>query len=178
MPTLTLADPCLVLLVGAAGSGKSTLARRWFAADEILSSDALRAAVSGSEADQSASRVAFAILHGEVVRRLTAGRLTVVDATNVRAEHRRPLQARARAAGVPMAAIVLDLAPAVLLARDAGRRRVVGPEVIGRQLGHLRRTLERDELAREGVAEVVILRTPIEVDALEVIRLPRVSRSG
>ena len=43
MPTLTIAVPSLVLLVGPAGSGKSTLAGRLFSPDEILSSDALRA---------------------------------------------------------------------------------------------------------------------------------------
>ena len=94
MTTLLLPDPSLVLLVGAAGSGKSTLAQAHFAPEEILSSDALRAAISGDAGDQTASRLAFAILHRELTRRLEAGRLTVVDATNVRAVHRRPLLAR------------------------------------------------------------------------------------
>jgi predicted kinase len=170
--TLTVPDPSLVLLVGPAGAGKTMLARRWFAPDEVLSSDALRAAVAGDEADQRASRLAFAILHREVTRRLSAGRLTVVDATNVRAEHRRPLQTPARTARVPVVAIVLDLPPAVVLARNAARPRVVDPEVIERQLRGLRETVDGDRLTREGCDPLVVLRGPDEVDALEIARRP------
>ncbi|HEY8987503.1 MAG TPA: AAA family ATPase, partial [Candidatus Limnocylindrales bacterium] len=73
--------PWLVVLIGAAGAGKTTVARRLFAPDELLSSDELRAAVSGDAADQRATRPAFAILHRELGNRLAAGRLIVVDAT-------------------------------------------------------------------------------------------------
>ncbi len=170
MVTLRLHDPSLVLLVGAAGSGKSTLAQEHFAAEEILSSDALRAAISGDAGDQTASRLAFAILHRELTRRLEAGRLTVVDATNVRAVHRRPLLARARATGVPVAAIVLDLPRTEVLARNAGRDRVVDADVVDRQLGWLRATLDGDQLAAEGIDPVVVLRTTADVEALRIER--------
>ena len=172
MPTLTIADPSLVLLVGPAGSGKSTLAARQFAPDEILSSDALRAAVSGDEADQRASRAAFAILHREVSRRLETGRLTVVDATNLRPEHRRPLLARARAARVPVSAIVLDLPPDVVRARNAGRPRVVDPDVVTRHLDWMRETVDRDRLRAEGVDPIVHLRSERDVETLVVVRRP------
>lgn len=177
MPTLTVPDPALVVLVGAAGSGKSTLARRAFAPDEILSSDALRAAVSGDEADQRASRTAFAILHRELAKRLAAGRLTVVDATNLRREHRRPLLARARQAGVPAVAIVLDLPASTVHARNAGRARIVDAAVVDRQLGWLRRTVDGGRLAAEGFDPIVILRTADEVRRLEIVRDP-LSRPG
>ena len=39
MATITIQDPSLVVLVGAAGAGKSTLAARLFDPDEIVSSD-------------------------------------------------------------------------------------------------------------------------------------------
>ena len=170
MPILTIADPCLVVLVGPAGAGKSTLARRLFAPDEILSSDALRKAVAGDEADQSASRTAFAILHRELARRLMAGRLTAVDATNVRASHRRPLLQRARAAGVPAAAIVLDLPGSVVRARNGQRPRVVDEVVIERQVRWLRETVDGTLLVREGFDSIVILRTPDAVDAFGIVR--------
>lgn len=172
MTTLTVPEPSLVVMVGPAGSGKSTLARRLFAADEILSSDALRAVVSGDEGDQSASRTAFSILHRELARRLTAGRLTVVDATNLRREHRRPLLARARHAAVPAIAIVLDLPVEVVRAQNAGRARVVDADVIERQLAWLRRSVDDGQLAAEGFAPVVVLRTPEAVAGLRIVRVP------
>ena len=119
MSPLRIREPSLVVLIGAAGSGKSTLAARWFAPEEILSSDALRAFVSGDAADQRATKQAFAILQRTLDRRLMAGRTTVVDATNVTARARRELLAIARRAGVPAIAIVLDLPPAVVHARNA-----------------------------------------------------------
>ncbi|MDQ3128933.1 MAG: AAA family ATPase, partial [Chloroflexota bacterium] len=88
---IALAVPGLVVLIGAAGAGKSTLAARLFAPADILSSDALRAAIGGDAADQRATRPAFAILHREARRRLAEGRLVVVDATNVEMSARRPL---------------------------------------------------------------------------------------
>lgn len=174
MTTLTVADPSLVLMVGAAGSGKSTLAARLFTADEILSSDALRGVVSGDEANQRASAVAFRILHRMLERRLADRQLTVVDATNTKTEHRRPLIARARAAGVPVVAIVLDLPPAVVHARNAGRaERVVDREVVDRHLDAIRRTVDTGRLPAEGVDRVVILQTPEDIAGLRVMRSPR-----
>lgn len=176
MATLVLPDPSLVILVGAAGSGKSTLAARLFAPDEVLSSDALRAAVSGSEADQRASAVAFRILHRTLERRLAAGQLTVVDATNTKPEHRRPLVARARAAGVPVVAIVLDLPPARVLAQNAGRaNRVVDRDVVDRHLAAIRRTIETGQLTAEGFDHVVILRSPEDATGLAIDRRTRVA---
>ena len=111
MTTIEVPDPSLVLLVGAAGAGKTTFAARHFAPDEVLSSDAYRALVSGDEANQKVSRVAFSILHRDLERRLLAGQLTVVDATNVEPRNRRELIRRAQAAGLPVVALVLDLHP-------------------------------------------------------------------
>jgi protein phosphatase len=172
MPTVTIADPSLVVLVGPAGSGKSTLAVRHFDPSEVLSSDALRAAVAGDAADQGASGMAFAILHRELVRRLTSGRSAVVDATNLRAQHRRPLLTRARRAGVPAAAIVLDLPAGIVQARNGARSRVVDREVIERHLVWLRETVDGDRLRAEGFDPVAVLRTPDDVDGLTIVRVP------
>jgi protein phosphatase len=170
MPTLVIPDPSLVLVVGAAGSGKSTLAARLFAPDEIVSSDALRAVVSGDEADQRVSGVAFRILHRTVERRLAEGRLTVVDATNAAPTVRRPLLQRARRYGVRSVAIVLDLDPGVVHAQNAARTRTVDPDVIDRHLGAIRRTVDGGGLASEGVDYVVVLRDPVELSALVIER--------
>ena len=166
-----LPDPALVLMVGAAGSGKSTLARRLFAADEILSSDALRAAIAGDARDQRATGAAFAALGRALERRLAAGRLTVVDATDVRAADRRPLIEAARRHAIPVVAIVLDLPAATILAQDAGRDRVVGSAVITRHLAALRRTMDGGELEREGVTAVRVVRGHDEARTLTIVRV-------
>jgi len=165
--TLALPGPCLVVLVGAAGSGKSTLAARLFAADQILSSDAFRGVLTGDEANQTATRAAFAMLHQELDRRLTEGLTTVVDATNVTSFARRSLVRRAEAHGVPTVALVLDLEPTLVLARNATRAgRIVPAAAVLRQLEQLARSLRRDELAAEGFIFIRILHDSAEVDAI------------
>jgi protein phosphatase len=168
---VTLLDPSVVLMVGAAGSGKSTLAARLFAADEILSSDALRAAIAGDARDQRATGAAFRALARLLERRIANGRLSVIDATNVRPADRRPWIAAARRHGVPVAAIVLDLPPAVIHAQNAARSRVVDPEAIDRHLRAIRGTVDRGELEQEGVDPVVLLRSPAETQSVIITRI-------
>src|SRR5215472_11015504 len=86
-----LPDPSLVVLIGASGSGKSTFARKHFAATEVISSDFCRGLVADDENDQSATKDAFAVLQFIASRRLAQPRFTVIDATNVQREARRPL---------------------------------------------------------------------------------------
>ena len=178
MQTITIPDPSLVVLIGAAGSGKSTLAARSFSPDEIVSSDALRAVVSGDEADQRVSGVAFRILHRTVGKRLAEGRLTVVDATNAVGSVRRPLLARARAAGIPAYAIVLDLGGDVVRAQNTGRSRVVDPDVVERHLAAVRQTIDGGALTLEGFDGFVVLRSPTEVGALTIVRLAPATGQG
>lgn len=166
---LLLPEPCLVVLVGAAGAGKSTLAARLFAPQQVLSSDAYRGIVSGDEADQRATKVAFSILHRELDRRLAAGLTTVVDATNVTAFARRWLLRIATRHAVPAIAIVLDLDPVLVLARNAARaERIVPRAAIERQLAALARSLRRDELAHEGFVSVHHLRTPSDIESISI----------
>jgi protein phosphatase len=159
----------LVLLVGAAGSGKTTLAARLFPAEAILSSDALRQHLSGDPANQQASAGAFRILHDQAGRRLKAGRLTVVDATNISAAARRPLRRMAALHGRPAIAMVVDLPAAVCLERNAGRPgRSVPEAVVQRQLGNLRRALERGDLDAERFDRLVVLTDSAAVDGTRV----------
>jgi predicted kinase len=170
---LVVPDPSLIVLIAAAGAGKTTFAARQFEPTEILSSDAYRAQISGDEADQGATRAAFDRLHRALQRRLDSGQLTVVDATNVERSSRRALLARAAAAGVPAIAIVLDLPPATILARNAARSgRIVDEGVVRRHLARLRDSLEgvTRPLDSEGFQRVVVLRDPLDVDALRIVR--------
>lgn len=163
------------MLIGAAGSGKSTLAARLFAHADILSSDALRAAIGGDAADQRATRPAFAILHREARRRLAEGRLVVVDATNVESSARRPLVRLAREAGVPATAIVIAASPAGVHERNARRAgRVVPVEVVDRHLAALAPLGgTADEIAErlraEGFSAAHVLSSDEELDAMRVV---------
>jgi protein phosphatase len=172
---IVIADPSLVVLVGPAGAGKSTFAARHFTPAEILSSDALRALIAGDEADQQATRAAFAVLHRRLRTRLMAGRLTVVDATNVERTARRPLVSRARAARLPAIAIVFDLPAEIVRAQNTSRRgRVVDDAVVSRHIAHLRRSLDPpgSALLDEGFSRVIVLRGAAEIAAVSVRRDP------
>ncbi|RBY94136.1 polynucleotide kinase-phosphatase [Blastococcus sp. TBT05-19] len=156
-------DLCLVVLIGVSGSGKSTFARRHFAATQVLSSDVCRGLVADDENDQSATPEAFALLHHIAGVRLRGGRLTVVDATNVKAEDRASLVRLAREHDVLPVAIVLDVPEGECLARNAERPdRDIAAGVIRRQRADLRRGLRG--LAREGFRKVHVLDGTEEID--------------
>jgi len=167
--TLKLPELSLILLIGSTGAGKSTFARRLFKPTEIVSSDVCRGLVADDENDQSASGDAFELLHYLVAKRLKRGLLTVVDATNVQAEGRKPLVALARQYHVLPVAIVLDVPDAVAHARNTHRpeRRHLGPHVIARHRQDLRRSLRN--LRDEGFRHVFHLRGVEEVDAVQGI---------
>ncbi|MFE7792276.1 polynucleotide kinase-phosphatase [Streptomyces sp. NPDC057460] len=167
--TLPVTDLSLVVLVGASGSGKSTFARRHFKPTEIISSDFCRGLVADDENDQSASGDAFDVLHYIAGKRLAAGRLTVVDATNVQAESRKQLVQLARSHDVLPIAIVLDLPEEVCQTRNAARpdRAGMPRHVVQRHRRELRRSLRG--LEREGFRKVHILRTEEEAEHAEVV---------
>ena len=169
---MTIPEPGLVLLIGAAGSGKSTFARTHFKNTEIASSDALRAAVSDDESDQSASRDAFQLLRLIAAKRLRRGKLTVIDATNVQPKARRSLLALASQNSAPAAAIVLNLPLAICLARNQSRHdRQVKPEVIEKQVADL--TASLPGLAKEGFQRVYVMDNTEDIDSAQVLRKPR-----
>src|SRR5579871_5091788 len=146
---LKIPELSLVVLIGASGSGKSTFARRHFLPTETLSSDFCRGLVSDDENSQAATNDAFDVLHYIAGKRLAAGRLVVVDATNVQPEARKALVALAKRHHVFAVAIVLDVPEAVCAERNASRPdRDFGPHVLRNQRSQLRRSLSG--LRREG----------------------------
>jgi protein phosphatase len=161
----------LVVLIGPSGSGKSTFARKHFKPTEVLSSDSCRGMVSDDENDQAVTKDAFEVLRFIAGKRLALGRLTVIDATNVQPEARKPLVELARSYHVLPVAIVLDLHERICQDRNTGRSaRDFGPHVIRNQKSQLRRGLRG--LRREGFRHVFVLETPEEVEAAVVERVP------
>jgi protein phosphatase len=178
---ISVPDLSLVLLVGASGCGKSTFARRHFKSTEVLSSDFCRGLVADNENDQSATPDAFDVLYYIARKRLAAGRLTVIDATNVKAEDRKSLIEFAREHHVLAVAIVFDLPAALCQERNRSRSdRSFGAHVVRQQTEHLRRSLRT--LRREGFHHVFVLSSPHEIDKAEIERVPlwtdRRSESG
>ncbi|MDY0168244.1 MAG: polynucleotide kinase-phosphatase [Thermoguttaceae bacterium] len=159
----------LIVLIGPSGSGKSTFASKHFLPTEVLSSDACRGMVCDDENDQAATNQAFELLHFIARQRLALGRLTVVDATNVQPEARRPLVQLAREWHCIPVGIVFNLPEKVCQERNRGREdRSFGPHVIRQQRSQLRRSLRG--LKREGFSHVFILGSPEEVEAATIRR--------
>ncbi len=169
--TITVPELALVVLIGPSGCGKSTFARTHFRPFEVLSSDFCRGLVANDENDQSASGTAFDVLHYIAAKRLERGLLTVVDATNVQPEARKPLVELARRYHVLPVAIALDIPVRTCEERNRTRPdRDFGQHVIRQQHSQLRRSLRN--LQREGFRHVHVLQSPAEIDAVVIERQP------
>ncbi|MCI0609121.1 MAG: polynucleotide kinase-phosphatase [Anaerolineae bacterium] len=171
MTNLNIPELSLVVLIGASGSGKSSFARKHFRPTEVMSSDFCRGLVSDDENDQTATKDAFEILHFITAKRLAAGRLTVVDATNVQSESRKPLIELARKYHVLPIAIVFNIPEKVCQERNRNRPdRDFGPHVIRQQTQQLRRSLR--DLKYEGFRQIYILDSVESIDSAVISRQP------
>jgi protein phosphatase len=165
----------LVVLIGPSGSGKSTFAAKHFLGTEVLSSDYCRGLVSDDENCQEATNDAFEVLHFIAAKRLAAGKLTVVDATNVQPEARKPLVQLARRYHCLPVAIVFNLPEKVCQERNEQRPdRDFGRHVIRQHRMQMRKSLRG--LGREGFRHVHILKSEEEVNSAEIVRESRQNR--
>ncbi len=168
---ITIPELSFVVLIGASGAGKSSFARRHFLPTETLSSDFCRGLVSDDENSLEATTDAFDVLHFIAAKRLAAGKLTVVDATNVQPEARAPLVELARRYHCLPVAIVLDMPERLCLERNETRSdRNFGPHVVRNHARQLRRSIRN--LRREGFRHVFVLSSPEEVEAASIERQP------
>jgi protein phosphatase len=131
----------LVLLIGPAGSGKSTFAARHFRPTEIISSDECRSLISDDPANQQVTPMAFRLMHEIIAMRLACGKLTVADATNLKAEDRRPLFRIARRFRFHLAALVFNIPSELCQMRNAERSRIVPTDAILLQYDLLHKAL-------------------------------------
>jgi protein phosphatase len=169
--TLKIPNLSLILLIGASGSGKSTFARKHFKETEIISSDKCRGWVSDDETNQAVTKDAFDLVHFIAQKRLKIGRLTVIDATNTKAEDRKPLLEIARNYHFFPVAIAFDLPAQICHDRNQQRPdRNFGPEVVERHTENIQRSLPH--LKREGFRYVFILSSVEEINKVSVKRRP------
>ncbi len=124
--------PTLIVMRGVPGSGKSHFARKLAAAFDAtyISTDAIRAELSGKEADQSRNAEVFPLFDARAETALRAGHTVVVDATNTDPERMRFWSQLAAATGAELTVLRVDVPLPVALARNAARERVVPEHAI------------------------------------------------
>ena len=167
MTDVRLPDPAMVVLAGAAGSGKSTWAAERFRTAEVVSSDALRAAVGSGPSDLDASVEAFALLDQIVAARTRRSLMTVIDTLGLDPERRGGYLRLARAMDLPAVLVIMDTAAALCRERNRLRDRPVPAPVLTEQLRKINKLLESPE--DEGWDHVVIIDQQGSVDTqLEV----------
>ena len=161
----------LVVLIGPSGSGKSTFASKCFLPTEIVSSDACRGMISDDENDQTVTAEAFDLVHTIIRKRLALGRLTVVDATNVQKDARKPLVAIARQYHCLPVAVVFNFPEKVCIERNRQRQdRNFGAHVIRQQRSQMRGSLKG--LKREGFRHIYTLDAEQTANAATIVREP------
>lgn len=169
--TIEIPDFALVVLIGSTGSGKSTFAARHFAPTEVISSDYCRGLVSDDETDQSVSGDAFELVRAIAEKRLKHRRLTVIDATNVRAADRKGWIELARRWHALPVAIVIDPGIDVCIARNSERPdRPSGAQIVQRMTQEIRKGL--GGLQREGFRQVWKLTDEAQISDTAIERRP------
>ena len=168
---LAIPELSLVVLIGPSGSGKSTFARDHFKPTEVLSSDFCRALISDDANDQSVTEEAFDLLRTITGKRLAGARLTVIDATNVQPEARKPLVELAREYHAVAVAIVFDLPEVICQNRNRARLdRQIPAGALHRQLVQMRRSLRG--LQKEGFRYIYTFEDVEQVESAVIERQP------
>ena len=127
--------------------------------------------ISRTQQLQNATGPAFDLVHFIAEKRLEGRRLTVIDATNVRAEDRRRYVQIARAQHALPVAIVLNPREEICRENNKDRPdRQFGPHVIRNHVRTLRRGLRG--LRKEGFRQIYEFRRPEEIEAIEIARQP------
>jgi alkanesulfonate monooxygenase SsuD/methylene tetrahydromethanopterin reductase-like flavin-dependent oxidoreductase (luciferase family)/predicted kinase len=145
---VVIPDPALVALIGPSGAGKSTWAGERYRAQEIVSSDRLRAIVGSGEHDLDASLDAFSLLDQIAAARAGRGLTVVIDTLGFDAAHRGRLRELARTSGLPAVAVVFTTPAAVCRDRNRMRDVSVPAAALTAQLRRVPAVL--DQLAGEG----------------------------
>ncbi|MGD0577460.1 MAG: AAA family ATPase [Bryobacteraceae bacterium] len=142
----------VVVLVGLPGSGKSTWAAQQRAG--VLSSDAVRALLTGTEQNQDVNPLVFQTLRSLLRMRARAGaEVTIIDATSLTARERRSWIRLAESLDCSAEAVFFDTPLETCTARNAARSRVVPDEIMQRFAARL-----TPPSLKEGFSKVTVIR--------------------
>lgn len=140
------------MLVGLPGSGKSFWAARQGVG--VLSSDAVRALLTGSETNQDVNPLVFETLRFLLTMRVQAGaEATIIDATSLTARERRAWVRFARSLGCSADAVFFDTPAKTCKARNKARSRVVPDDVMIRFAARL-----TPPSLKEGFTQVIVIK--------------------
>ena len=132
----------LILLIGLPGSGKSTLAKQLLVECprmQLISTDAIRGQLFGSEAIQGHWLLIWRELERQLQQAITADQGVILDATNAQRKNRREVITLARDCGFSQIIGVWLKTPVWLcLARNQRRIRQVPEDIIFRMYRQLR----------------------------------------
>ena len=173
---VVLPSPCLVVLVGPSGAGKTTWAHGHFQADQIVSSDRLRAIVGESEDDLAASEDAFAILEQVLAHRIRRRLTTVVDTLGLDPARRASWVAMARQHDVSTVCVTFATTLAECRARNRRAGKSVPDRVLPQQVRELR--AQRNALEAEGY-DLLLEPAPVRTAPRNIARAaPLVTRQA
>lgn len=152
-------DPLLTIMVGPSGAGKSTWIDENVLGSEVISTDALRYAYTGSVGDQSRNDDVFAAAHKLARARLECGLPVTIDATNLRRKDRLACVALAPE-GVGVRYVVVNR-PMAEKVRDAGRRAgvMIGDKTLIEAHERRFQSQLRDILRGDGMPQVTVVDT-------------------
>jgi predicted kinase len=146
----------LILLIGLPGSGKSTLAKQLLtecSQMQLISTDAIREQLFGSEAIQGAWPLIWREIEGQFQQAITLDKGVIFDATNAQRKNRRAVITLARDFGLThITGIWLRTPIWLCLARNHRRIRQVPEDIIFRMHRQIR---DAPPSLEEGIDELI-----------------------
>ncbi len=160
---------CLIALVGVSSSGKSTFASRHFLPSEVVSPESGLSLNSPGEASKEATFNGFGGLKDIIHKRLSQGKLTVIDANNIQEDARHSIVKIAKANDCFASAIVLNVPESLCQERNKERLdRDFDTHAIQRQKQLLDKSISK--LSKEGFRHVFVLEDLESIDNATVSR--------